>query len=228
MMVRSSSKRSCPCQPKPCQPTTPRPCGHSRAFIAGTVIPFEQEAVAGGVTDDLRIKLQELARAAGAFTLQAPLYFGGGCTDFQTTALMLEEAGYSLLGQLAMNCAAPGEGNMHLLSVVASPEPPERYLRPLVAGRIPACRALLREAALWSREAPRTEESSTAKVFISEATSRIVDRLVQLAGRMGVTEDSVIGLIYADIRAFRIYDGPSEAHRAAIARRAPARVKPRE
>jgi alkylation response protein AidB-like acyl-CoA dehydrogenase len=70
-----------------------------------------------------------------------------------------------------------------------------------------------------------TEESSRAKVFISEATGRIVDRAVQLAGGAGVTEESVIGRIYADIRAFRIYDGPSEAHRAAIARRALARVE---
>ena len=40
-----------------------------------------------------------------------------------------------------------------------------------------------------------------------------------------VTEEAVIGRIYADIRAFRIYDGPSEAHRASIARRAVARIK---
>jgi acyl-CoA dehydrogenase len=70
-----------------------------------------------------------------------------------------------------------------------------------------------------------TLESSRAKVFISEATGRIVDRAVQLAGGAGVTEESVIGRIYADIRAFRIYDGPSEAHRAAIARRAVARIQ---
>jgi alkylation response protein AidB-like acyl-CoA dehydrogenase len=70
-----------------------------------------------------------------------------------------------------------------------------------------------------------TEESSRAKVFISEATGRIVDRAVQLAGGAGVTEESVIGRIYADIRAFRIYDGPSEAHRAAIARKALARIQ---
>jgi alkylation response protein AidB-like acyl-CoA dehydrogenase len=38
-------------------------------------------------------------------------------------------------------------------------------------------------------------------------------------------EESVIGRIYADIRAFRIYDGPSEAHRAAIASRAVARIQ---
>ena len=69
-----------------------------RAFVTSTVIPFEQEAVADRVTGDLRIKLQELARAAGVFALQAPFDFGGGGADFLTTALLLEEAGYSLLG----------------------------------------------------------------------------------------------------------------------------------
>ena len=70
-----------------------------------------------------------------------------------------------------------------------------------------------------------TEESSRVKVFIGEATCRIVDRAVQLAGGAGVTQESVVGRIYADIRAFRSYDGPSEAHRAAISRRAVARIQ---
>jgi alkylation response protein AidB-like acyl-CoA dehydrogenase len=88
-----------------------------------------------------------------------------------------------------------------------------------------ACRAMLHEAAAHhARGGKGTEQSSRAKVFISEATGRIVDRAVQLAGGVGVTTESVIGRIYADIRAFRIYDGPSEAHRAGIARRALARV----
>jgi alkylation response protein AidB-like acyl-CoA dehydrogenase len=89
-----------------------------------------------------------------------------------------------------------------------------------------ACRALLWQVAAQVMGGLKgTEESSRAKVFISEATCRIVDRAVQLAGGAGVTEEAVIGRIYADIRAFRIYDGPSEAHRAAIARRAVARIQ---
>ena len=355
------------------------------------------------------------ARGRQACSLpQAPAEFGGGGADFPATALLLEAAGYSPLGPLAMNCAAPDEGNMHLLAVVGSAEQQERYLRPLVAGQIRSCFAMtepppgagsdpsalrstahrqpggwvlngdkhfitgadgagfaivmaraegpgapeglgasegpgapggatmflvdadnpgwqvgnrmrtidagtvgghchvrlrdlfvrddavlgaagrgfayaqvrlvparlthcmrwlgaaqrahdvaLRHAAerqlfgatlgslglaqqliadneielaasralLWQTVAQvaegtkGTEESSRAKVFISEATSRIVDRAVQLAGGAGITEESVIGRIYADIRAFRIYDGPSEAHRAAIARKALARVQ---
>ncbi len=371
-------------------------------FIAGTVIPLEQEAFVSGVDDALRVRLQDAARAAGVLAPQAPAEFGGGGADFTATALLLEAAGYSPLGPLAMNCAAPDEGNMHLLAVVGSAEQQERYLRPLVRGQMRSCFAMTEpppgagsdpsalrstahrqpggwvlngdkhfitgadgagfaivmaraqgagspegatmflvdadnpgwqvgrrmrtidagtvgghchltmrdlfvsdEAVLgelgrgfayaqvrlvparlthcmrWLGAAQRahdvalrhaaqrqlfgaplgslgmaqqliadneielaasrallgqtvaqvaggtkgTEESSRAKVFISETTSRIVDRAVQLAGGAGITEESVIGRIYADIRAFRIYDGPSEAHRAAIARRALARVQ---
>ena len=375
----------------------------ARSFIAGTVIPLEQEAFVSGVDDTLRVRLQDAARAAGVLAPQAPAEFGGGGADFPATALLLEAAGYSPLGPLGMNCAAPDEGNMHLLSVVGSAEQKERYLRPLVRGQFRSCFAMtepppgagsdpsaLRSTAdrrpggwvlngdkrfitgadgagfaivmaraqgagapegatmflvdadnpgwqvgrrmrtidagtvgghchvglrdlfvaddavlgeagrgfsyaqvrlvparlthcmRWLGAAQRahdvalrhaaqrqlfgaplgslgmaqqliadneielaasrallgqtvaqvaqgtkgTEESSRAKVFISETTGRIVDRAVQLAGGAGVTEESVIGRIYADIRAFRIYDGPSEAHRAAIARRALARVRP--
>ena len=62
-------------------------------------------------------------------------------------------------------------------------------------------------------------ESSRAKVIVSEATWRIVDRCVQILGGQGVTEETVVGRIFADLRAFRIYDGPSEVHRFSIARR---------
>jgi acyl-CoA dehydrogenase len=69
-----------------------------------------------------------------------------------------------------------------------------------------------------------TEESSRAKVFISESTGRVVDRSVQLAGGMGTSEDLLLGRIYADIRAFRIYDGASEVHRMSVAQRVVRRL----
>jgi acyl-CoA dehydrogenase len=91
-----------------------------------------------------------------------------------------------------------------------------------------AARALLWQTCWQVAEGGRgTEESSRAKVFISEATSRIVDRAVQLAGGLGTSDDLVIGRIYAEIRAFRIYDGASEVHRMSIAKRASRRTATR-
>ena len=54
-------------------------------------------------------------------------------------AVMFEEAGYSLLGPVALNIHAPDEGNIHLMEVVATPAQKERWLAPLVAGRTRSC-----------------------------------------------------------------------------------------
>ena len=48
---------------------------------------------------------------------------------------------------------------------------------------------------------------------------------VQLGGGLGTSEDLVVGRIYADIRAFRIYDGASEVHRMSIAKRVARRAR---
>ncbi len=61
-------------------------------------------------------------------------------------------------------------------------------------------------------------ESSMAKVSCSEALFRVVDRSVQILGGQGVTGETVVSRIWSDMRAFRIYDGPSEVHRWSLAR----------
>ena len=62
-------------------------------------------------------------------------------------------------------------------------------------------------------------ESSRAKVTVSEAVCRVADRSVQILGGQGVTGETVVARIFADMRAFRIYDGPSEVHRWSMAKR---------
>jgi alkylation response protein AidB-like acyl-CoA dehydrogenase len=52
-----------------------------------------------------------------------------------------------------------------------------------------------------------------------------VDRSVQLCGGLGTSEEMTVGRIYADIRAFRIYDGASEVHRMSIGKRVARRVR---
>jgi len=60
-------------------------------------------------------------------------------------------------------------------------------------------------------------ESSMTKVTASEAAWRIVDRSVQILGGRGVTGEAIVERIFRDLRAFRIYDGPSEVHRWSLA-----------
>lgn len=365
-----------------------------RDFVIRDCIPEEAAWRATGheVSDDLRQELMVRARAAGVYGLHLPTEFGGAGLDHRGKAKVLEAAGYSILGPLALHCAAPDEGNQHLLHVVAKGSQREQYLRPLCegerscflmtepggAGSDPAmmkttavrdgddyvitgrkwfitgaagsafaiimardesaggeptmflapmstpgidiirpmevmahdssgghcivdlksvrvskdavlgepgmgfryaqvrlaparlthcmrwlgaaerCHDIARSHAaqrhlfgavmgqhqgvsfmladneidLYSARAVTAQasavldsgakgrhETSIAKVFVSEATSRVVDRAVQILGGLGVTGMTPVEHIYRSIRSFRIYDGPSEAHRMAIGRR---------
>ncbi|AZI35680.1 putative acyl-CoA dehydrogenase [Caenibius tardaugens NBRC 16725] len=64
-----------------------------------------------------------------------------------------------------------------------------------------------------------TEESSMAKVAVSEALMRIADRCVQVMGGTGVTDQTIVEQVFREIRAFRIYDGPTEVHKWSLAKK---------
>ncbi len=62
-------------------------------------------------------------------------------------------------------------------------------------------------------------ESSMTKVAVSEALSRVADRCVQVMGGSGVTRDTMVEAFYREVRAFRIYDGPTEVHKWSLAKK---------
>ena len=64
-----------------------------------------------------------------------------------------------------------------------------------------------------------TAESSMAKVAVSESLMRIADRCVQVMGGNGVSGDSIVEQAFREIRAFRIYDGPTEVHKWSLAKK---------
>lgn len=371
----------------------------TRAFINQEIIPREEALrEPGGVPWALIQELRQLARQAGVYGPQIDSRWGGLGLDWRTVALAFEEAGTSLLGPLALNCAAPDEGNMHLLRAVATPEQQERFLGPLTRGESRSCFAMTEPApgagsdpsmlrteahrdgddwvmngkkwyitgakgaafaivmartstaddprvgatmflvpagtpgfdivrvigsldessfyqghaeitftdcrigpdavlgevgkgfeyaqvrlapartthcmrwlgvarrsldiaaryagertsggktlgehqmiqamladseidihaarlmiwhAAWTLDigGPARAESSVAKVFVAEAVNRVVDRSIQICGSLGISDDLPLSLFYREVRPFRIYDGASEVHRAAIARR---------
>ncbi|ROM33956.1 acyl-CoA dehydrogenase [Pseudomonas poae] len=365
----------------------------TRRFIAEQVIPLENDPRQDrhGPSEALRNELVERAREAGLLTPHASTEFGGLGLSHVAKAIVFEEAGYSPLGPIALNIAAPDEGNIHLMEVVATEEQKARWLRPQVAGQTRSCfcmtepapgagadpsmlqtlavkdgdayiingtkwfitgavgatyaiimakmedgsatmfltdmdqpgiiieRAMdaldtcftgghavvrfdnlrvsakdvlgeigkgfryaqirlaparLTHCMRWLGQARRAHdiaiqyarerqafgkalgehegvgfmladnemelhttrltiwhcawvldegdkakhESSMAKVIASEAQFRIVDRCVQILGGRGVTGESIVMRIWSDIRAFRIYDGPSEVHRWSLAK----------
>jgi acyl-CoA dehydrogenase len=365
-------------------------------FIRAQILPFENDRRQGnhGPNDSLRRELNALARDHGLLAPHAATALGGLGLSHLGRAIVFEEAGYSLLGPVALNCAAPDEGNMHLLEAVATEAQKQRWLAPLARAEIRSCFAMtephpgagsdpdllqttaeragddyilsgrkwlitgaagatlgillarltgekdgptlfltdmtvpgirieriihsldssfvgghaelvlegcripadqvlgepgqgLRYAQVrlaparlthcmrWLGAARRAHdialdyarqrhafgkligehegvgfmladneidlrmcrlaiwqtawlldqgksarhESSVAKVFCSEALYRVADRCVQVLGGKGLTGDTVVERIFRELRAFRIYDGPSEVHRWAIARR---------
>ncbi|MEY2809940.1 MAG: hypothetical protein RLZ66_1451 [Pseudomonadota bacterium] len=367
-------------------------------FVGNKVIPYEKDSrcTSHGPTESLRKELNQLAREAGLLSLHVEPEWGGIGLNQSQRALVFEAAGYSVLGPIALNCAAPDEGNMHLLSLVATPQQKAQYLQPLAGALHRSCFAMteptpgagadpgqLSTTAVWDGEAyvvngrkwlitgameagfmilmsqvvqgdqtvgatmflvplphpairitrlidsmdasftgghseieikglrlhpsdvlgevgqgfryaqvrlaparlthcmrwlgaaqrahdiavgyanERTAfgktigkhqgigfqladnfmdlhvarlvtrhaaavldqgdkgslESSRAKVIVSEALYRVADRCVQVLGGMGLTTDTPIGQIFRELRAFRIYDGPSEVHRWSMARK---------
>ncbi|SOY77935.1 putative acyl-CoA dehydrogenase family protein (fragment) [Cupriavidus taiwanensis] len=63
-----------------------------------------------------------------------------------------------------------------------------------------------------------TSESSMAKVAVSEAVYRVADRCVQVMGGTGVSRDTIVEQVFREVRAFRIYDGPTEVHKWSLAK----------
>jgi acyl-CoA dehydrogenase len=64
-----------------------------------------------------------------------------------------------------------------------------------------------------------TAESSMAKVAVSEALMRVADRCVQVMGGTGVSGDTIVEQVFREVRAFRIYDGPTEVHKWSLAKK---------
>lgn len=64
-----------------------------------------------------------------------------------------------------------------------------------------------------------TVESSMTKVAVSEALMRIADRCVQVMGGTGVTDATIVEQTFREVRAFRIYDGPTEVHKWSLAKK---------
>ncbi len=104
-------------------------------FVRDVVIPYERDPrwSSHGPTDLLVAEMREKALSAGVLTPH--ILPDGSHLSQRETALVLRKSGLSPLGPLAVNAAAPDEGNMYLLGKIGSPEQKERFLKPLVSGR---------------------------------------------------------------------------------------------
>ncbi|WP_120007945.1 acyl-CoA dehydrogenase family protein [Teichococcus vastitatis] len=62
-------------------------------------------------------------------------------------------------------------------------------------------------------------EASMIKVFATETAQEVLDHAMQCHGAMGLTKELPLQLFFQQVRLMRVYEGPTEVHRMAIARR---------
>ncbi|GLU49691.1 acyl-CoA dehydrogenase family protein [Nocardiopsis ansamitocini] len=111
------------------------------AFMDGHVYPAEPvyhawRQAAGHDNHDLPPVMEDLkaeARRRGLWNLFLPDVGGLSVTDY---APLAEVTGRSHLAPQALNCSAPDTGNMEVLHMFGTPEQRERWLAPLLDGRI--------------------------------------------------------------------------------------------
>jgi alkylation response protein AidB-like acyl-CoA dehydrogenase len=62
-------------------------------------------------------------------------------------------------------------------------------------------------------------EISTIKFYVAKVLMNVLDRALQIHGALGITDDTVLSFWYRHERGARIYDGPDEVHKSALARK---------
>ncbi len=62
------------------------------------------------------------------------------------------------------------------------------------------------------------EDISTIKFFVADVLLKVIDRAIQVHGALGITDDTLLSFWYRHERGARIYDGPDEVHKSALAR----------
>ncbi|MFC5190994.1 acyl-CoA dehydrogenase family protein [Algoriphagus aquatilis] len=62
------------------------------------------------------------------------------------------------------------------------------------------------------------EDISTIKFFVADVLMKVIDRAIQVHGALGITDDTLLSFWYRHERGARIYDGPDEVHKSALAR----------
>jgi len=89
------------------------------------------------------------------------------------------------------------------------------------AAELQSARALVLETAWIIQEKgfkAARDNVSMIKFITANTLQRIVDRAIQIHGALGVTDDTILSFWYREERAARIYDGPDEVHKLAVAR----------
>jgi len=140
----------------------------------------------------------------------------GTLDTFRTTvaaaAVGMGQAGYEAALDYAMNREMFGQ---HLIDFQTT-----QFKVADMAVSLDAARLLAYRAA-WLKDSGQEsviKEASFAKLFATEAASRIINESLQIHGGAGLEKGARIERLYRDVRALTIYEGTSEIQRQTIAR----------
>lgn len=111
-----------------------------RAFVAEHVLPLEADPANfsehENIPEDRLSAVRAKAKKAGLWAPQTPKEYGGMGLPIVAWAAIYEEAARSIFGPLAIHCMAPDDGNMNLLAKTGTPAQKEKWLRPIVEGKV--------------------------------------------------------------------------------------------
>jgi len=110
-------------------------------FVEKELIPLEPEFLTKPVRALLPV-IAEKRKMVKQMELWAPNHpkeFGGMGLDLMEHALVSESLGRTPLGFLVFGCQAPDAGNIEILHKYGTKAQKEKYLRPLVEGKIRSC-----------------------------------------------------------------------------------------
>ena len=111
-----------------------------RAFVRDEVLPYDTTPESfdehENVREELLESLRNKAKDNGLWAPRMPVSRGGQGLSLAASAVVYEELNYALFGPVACNCAAPDDGNMDLLNKVGTDAQKERWLQPIVEGRV--------------------------------------------------------------------------------------------
>lgn len=109
-------------------------------FVETEILPVEADCTAydahGNIRHDRLEPLRAKARAEGLWCLQLKRETGGQGLGKVGMAVCYEEMNRSIFGPVVFNSAAPDDGNMMVLEQAATPAQQERWLQPIVDGRV--------------------------------------------------------------------------------------------
>jgi len=111
------------------------------AFMKEELIPLEPEFV-GKEWEEIEPILAEkraLARKQGLWVPQMPAEYGGMGLSVVQHGRLMEVLGQTFFGLYALNCQAPDAGNMEILLEFGTDEQKEKFLLPLIEGKIRSC-----------------------------------------------------------------------------------------